>query len=386
MQNQKQPRIYRGSEAPIAMICPASVHPEPGEMVIDSVNDAALVGTATHECCRVMVDTHRIPDFKEVLKPFNLTQTQFNEVKMLTFAAWNFWEQHFEAFGGGVETEKALRFGQLSAHLDVSSLPFNDEDEPDLAYVLDWKTTRLDVNYTPQLLFYAWLMLLSFDKIHRVKTVIVYLRDRTADIREWNGDQIHEFGKQFHSTVIMWPERAEKVYRPGGHCGYCRRFTSCPAQKSMIWSTHQALIQSEDINLPVEPDKLIHLYERVGALSKRIDQFKSAVRAKVEHDGIIQGTDKRLVFVNQNRDTIAPKEAWPILTKHLTDDELADSITVSKGSVLDYVGKKAARGQKKAEKDAFMEELRNAGAVETKEIQTMRLLQGQEKEAQISES
>lgn len=382
---QSEPRIYRASSAPLALSCPASVHPEPGEIVIDSHNDASLVGTATHKCCQVMVDNHRIPDFDEVLKPFDLTRAQVDEVKILTFAAWAFWSQHFQAFGGGVETEKVLKWGQLSGHEDVSSLPFNDEDPPDLAHVLDWKSTRLDVNYVPQMLFYAWLNLLCFDKIKRVKTVIVYLRDRTADIREWNEDQIHEFGQRFHDEVMRWPDRDEKVYRPGGHCGFCRRFAACPAQTAMIQQTRSALVESGDVHLPAEPDKLIHLYERVGALSKRIDQFKEVVRSRVEQEGVVQGVDKRLVIVTENRDEIDARLGWSIITDCITGDQLADSIKVKKQQLLKFVGDNAPRGEKKKAKDALMDELRTAGAVETKEIKKLRLLQGQDKEIAITE-
>lgn len=379
-------RTFRGSEAPQAIACPASVHPEPGEVLIDSANVAGTVGTVTHLISEQIVLTGKVPaDWKSTARSYGLDEKEITDVGFLVYAAKAFWDEYKHAFVSP-QTELALskeipvgashEHVRLTCHIDVADIQIDE------AIVLDWKSTRLDVDYSAQLLFYAWVLCLVNPEIQRVTTMAVYLRDRTANIQQWTRQQIDAFTDRFIREVINWDGR---TYRPGAQCGYCRRFANCPAQQAMIVQTGNALAETE-FALPVEPDAVIYLYERVGALSKRIEQFKKAVRARVEQSGgILSGCDKRLAFISQNRDTIDARKAWPILSRVLSEDELADCMAVNKGDMLKAVAEQAPRGQKGKAKDAIMEELRNAGAVTTKDVKPLRLLQGAVKETEIGE-
>lgn len=376
-------RTYRGSSAPIAIACPASVNPDPDETLLDSLNEAATVGTVVHRICEAIVHTGEVPrNWHQIAAVYGITGAKLGEVGSLIYAAKAFWDEYGHAFANP-QTELALEqdipgrdeWVTLSCHIDIADIQIDE------AIVLDWKTTRLDIDYSAQLLFYAWIPCLLNPNIQKVTSMQVFLRDRTANIQVWTRQQIDDFAARYVNEVINWDGR---TYRPGAHCGYCRRWANCPAQSTMIVQTHKDLIETE-IHLPVEPDALINLYERVGALGKRIEQFRTAVKARVDHEGVIQGAAKRLAFVDQSRDEIDARKGWGILKRELTEDELADCLAVTKGTFLDYVKEHAPQGQKGKAKKAIMEELRNAGAVTSKEIRALRLLQGQAKEIGIHE-
>jgi len=57
-------RTYRGSEAPLAMLCAGSVNAPEDEILIGSVNPAGTVGTVVHRICERIVrgtfDHHEI--------------------------------------------------------------------------------------------------------------------------------------------------------------------------------------------------------------------------------------------------------------------------------------------------------------------------------------
>ncbi|MFA4845645.1 MAG: DUF2800 domain-containing protein [Patescibacteria group bacterium] len=377
---------YRGSAAPLNCACPASAHPEPGEVLIDSLNPAATVGSAVHAVARVMVDENMVPDIDAILQPFGLTPAQTSEAYPLSFAAWDFWKTSGAAFGGGVETEYELRAGALSAHLDVFSMPFNDEDEPDLAYVLDWKTTRLDLDYTAQLLFYAWLVVLRFPKIKRVKTVIVFLRDRTANIKEWSREQIMDFASEFEQRVMRWDGRS---YTPGGHCAYCRRFANCPAHAAMVRHTVDSLIELPGpgvVPSVFDFTPAIEMYQRATAVAKLVDTFKEHVRSAVEHAGgeLPGANGQNLKLVPSSRDKINAALAWPVLSPVLSREEMAECTEIRKGDMLKAIAAHAPRGQKAAAKDAIMADLKARGAVETTEFTVLRVVQSKPETKEIT--
>lgn len=364
---------YRASEAPLAMVCPASVNGPEDEIRIESSNPAGLIGTAVHAIIERLIDNLVLPEYwdKIAASIHDFSPNEYQEIKQLAFGAKKFLlEYNME---GTIDTEVELTYEQISGHLDVLVLPIEDGHP---VFIIDWKTTRLDIDYSAQMLFYAWLVRCKYPDVKRIRTAVVYLRDQTVDVKEYTADDIALFAKRYAKEVMNWDGR---TYRPGGHCAYCPRWLACPAQKKMIEETSTALTYRNP-NFLVKADEMIDFYERVGAVERRIAQFREHVKARIQAEGPIQGKDKSLELVTQSRDTIDARKAWPLMESHLLDEEIAQCVSIKKGELLRQIGDSScAPGTNKGhKKKLFMQALDEAGAVTTKEYETLRLKQSKE--------
>lgn len=121
-------KTYRGSEAPLAMACPASVNAPEDEIRIESSNPAATVGTAVHRICEIMVNNGKLPDdWQTITQMYGLDEAQTAEVGSLIYAGQKFWDEYGQAFEHPeteieIETEgHGIEIGRfkLSGHIDV---------------------------------------------------------------------------------------------------------------------------------------------------------------------------------------------------------------------------------------------------------------------------
>lgn len=381
-------RSYRGSSAPTALLCPGSVNIPSDEVQIETANPAATIGTVVHKICEHIVKFGCVPaDWQDVCKQYGLDSSETKEVGSLIYAALSYWQENGDAFpNANPETplaqEITLNSGEqirLTTRLDVTAFT-DDETE---AFDLDWKTTRLDVDYTFQLLFGAWLISLTCPSVQKITTVIVFLRDRSVDIRVWTLDQINAFAERFIDRVVKWDR---VTYTSGGHCGYCKRLANCPAHKALMRIVQGELVTTGDTGVDVfAPEQIVALHQRLKVFSAMVKMVEEHIRAEVAQteDGLPDGNGKALKLVPENRDTIDPLKGWPVLSRELNQAELAGALRVSKTAAMDAIGKKAARGDKKAAKEAVMDELHKAGAVETKEIYKLRLVKDNVKEIAV---
>jgi hypothetical protein len=372
---------YRGSSADLAMDCPGSVNAPSSEIAINHSSEAAIQGTVSHRINQLIVETGDIPqNWQEICASYGLTDAQIKDLRFLNYSAKNFWYEFGAAFPNpmteavvNAEIQVGDETIRLTSHQDVLSVTENDGVV--IASNLDWKTTRLDVSYTGQMLFYAWCVCLKFPGVSEVTTAVVYLRDRTHTIMKWSREQIEDFGQRFIDRVVKWDRR---TYSPGSHCGYCQRFANCPAHAQMAAHTMDALITLPDHELIVtDPNTIIELYQKASAVNGLVEKFKSHVRAAVfQAGGELVGTNgQKLALVTASRDTIDARKAWVVLSEELTEDELSACLTVKKSAAFDAVAAHAPRGQKKAEKDRVMNALIEAGAVSKSEFTQLRVMQ-----------
>ena len=374
-------RTFRGSAAPLNMACPGSAHPEPDEILLDNLNSAATVGTVAHKLAEPIVLTGRVPNnWQEICRSYGLDKAQTQDVQSLMWAAKAFWDAQGAAFPhpkveARFRREMSVPSGKdfwLTAHVDVLDIVDYTGME------LDWKSTRLDINYVDQMLSYAWQLCLDKPELTQVTTGIVFLRDRTANIQTWSVPQIEDWAERFITRVVEWDGRS---YTPGAHCGYCRRFATCPALREMNQGSIEqlGLIPLQNEYLPVSP-VTVDMYLRVKALSTIIDRFKEMVNATVEQaGGELAGTNgQRLVLIPRSKDNINAALAWPIISPVLTRDELADCTTIKKTGMLALIAAHAPRGQKGKSKTAIMDKLNTAGAVTKTEFTALQVMQPKE--------
>lgn len=352
----------RASSANLFYICPAAAHPAEGEVLVNPVDDAGTLGSSVHAACADIVVEGKA-DLGNIGQGFGLDAAQMTDLRILSAIARHFWEEHESQFNS-VLVETELQEGDISGHADLIGLC-----DGGLVRALDWKTTRLEtVNYRPQMMEYLWLASKTYPG-ECYQYIIVFLRDKTVEVsKEFSGEEVETWHNEYMARLNNWDGQ---TYCSGGHCGYCPRSACCPALAQKLALTVRSLGVYADEPMAgridcLSDDECVDAYERIRMAERMLAEAVDLIKLRAgRQDGQLQGLGKALVLKEQTRQTIKAREAWPIITKRLTEEELAPAVMVSKTALLDAVGAKAPRGAKKREKEMLMEELEAAGAVET---------------------
>jgi hypothetical protein len=367
------------------MLCPGSAADE-GELRVEYSSEAAQVGTAVHDALRQLslgqvslgqADWDWTPPIEACAVKHGLTDMQRRDLVYCCESARRFWGQYGSWFAeGAIEAPLQVVDGGVlyTGTPDLVSMHVPLGDQPALVRVLDWKTTRLDIDYRAQMMAYLWLAMQDrwFIKRH-YQYVLAFLRDRTFVVSlELSGAQVEAEHQAFVERVIKWDG---KTFSPGEHCQFCPNFLGCPAHLALAKRTVLAVRVLEEALPPTKPAEIVDLYQRVKVLMGLCEKFHEHVKAVVaqqpEHR-LITGGATDLVLTQEKRESIKAKEGWPVLTNHLTLDELALCVKVNKGDVLEAVTAKAPHGQKGKRRKQVVEELRAADAVTVTIVPTLR--------------
>lgn len=353
---EEKPRVRRASSANLYSLCPAAAHDENDEVLVNPVDDAGTLGTAVHEAAAEIV-MNQIPDYDAIQSKYNLDAGQRKELEIMAAVARRFWDEYAPQFGQRF-VEHAIVCGEDTGHCDVIG------DTEDVVRVLDWKTTRLsDVNYTPQMMTYLWLALSDFPRA-KLQYIICFLRDKTIEVsREFSAEEVCQWHAEYVDRLRSWDGR---TYNPGGHCGYCRRKAVCPSIRAELAQLCDDNEMAENRVADLPSEVKVSLWERIGMAQRFLERAREIIKLQAEAaGGTLNGEGKSLVLKEQQKQSIRAREAWPVLTSRLTEDDLAPAVSIKKTELLDAVAAKAPRGEKKHAKEALMEELEAAGAVET---------------------
>ena len=390
--NAKAVTQYRASAEPMAFLCPASVNAPPGEIAIDAWNAAGEIGQAAHSVAPdVVIADGSMPDLELAARKHGLTGDDEKDFRFLCYAVSRFWRE-YRGFFPEPQTEVALshtykadqwgtdRDFTVSGHMDLRSVLCSTGEDgqaiPRIIRVADYKSTRLEhVNYHEQLMRYLVLSATEFPTAEEFQYMLVFLRDRTVEISPvLSMSDLADHHQAFVDQVVNWDGR---TYSTGAHCRYCRRLDNCPAHAALVKTTisELRLQDDEEVALPAKADQVLDLYERASVVAGLCERFRGHVRALVAQQPeqrLVTGGAKDLAIVTQDRQQIRPAAGWPILTKHLTLDELEPCITIGKTALMDAIGAKTPRGRKGKARAEVLAELVEAEAITIKPVAQLR--------------
>lgn len=246
----------------------------------------------------------------------------------------------------------------------------------DYVEVVDWKTGRRDSEYREQLLAYGALALLVFGRASAVRARVVWLREMETELYSINRGELDE-----------WYDRLSKqakdpTFRAGQHCGFCPRRFKCEARGDMT-STSVAMlsvVKPKDSIGGVDgrvaladrpPEEQLDLYHRAQDVRDLAERVIGEMRSIVEDKGPISAGGMTLQITVENRRTLTPGIAWPVLQRHLSEDALASAVTVHITKVEDGAAANKARGEGASAKRALMAELEAAGAIKTHQVRKL---------------
>lgn len=326
---------------------------------VESDDEAARVGTAVHAVLAGWIRG----DTLSVREAASRQRVDADEVGSLAGLAWKHWSgslsRHFPA--PFVEQELYANFPgiRLEGHADVLSLP-----EPATLHVLDWKTSRLDEDYTDQLRGYCLLGLLQHPDAETARACLVRVRQQAADWFEWTRAELWAWWEELAPRLVNG-----ETYRPGRHCGYCPRFLECPAGGQLLSRAAYDLITLDAVpdDLPIPLGQwLVEGLGLVRMLEVRCAWFRELVKAQVRQAGgrLACSDGGEIALEPHERSAIDYPTGYRVLCEAVGGhDPLQKLLRLNNGEVEDAVRALAAPKQKGAAVKQLYDRLEQAGAI-----------------------
>lgn len=358
-EQQQAQGIIRISSLPAVFSCSSSLlaveHP------YDPSSEMASIGTAAHEALATVV-AGDVPDVDAVAKKHRVDADELAPLVAIGQGAWH----ELELDRQHARPEYRLNGRGIAGTTDVA---YHDAVR---GVVVDWKTNRVKRVYWPQLVGYASALAdeFVFPESGRIEVVTVWLRFGEFETTRVTQDDINRFYDDLEAIKLDVGQR----YTPGNACTYCPRQLVCEARHDYLRSAAQAISAAQHVQ--VDPVILSSLYHQSKALRKALDQYDSALRMALrEGRALPDGEGNLLELGYLERDKIDPVKAWPIVEEYdVSDDDIAQCITMSKTKLHRVVGKDLNRGHKGKVRSNFWREMRERGAVKQTISETIKVV------------
>lgn len=367
--------LARASSLPLMMRCSQSNR---GETPISDYYPETGLGTAAHVYAGQYVLNAAI-DLDGLAKVYGCDP---QELGFLAHQVRTAWAEVLGAYKGLqyrvlAEPEWSMSIddppGEVTGTPDVVVV-VSDGGE-DYIEVIDWKSGRRDSEYREQLLAYGVLGLLFFGRASAVRARVVWLREMEVELYSLNRSELDE-----------WYDRLSKqakdtTFRVGQHCSLCPRRFKCEARAQVIEASVSMLSLVRPADAVVvdgramladrPPGEQLDLYHRAQDVKDLAERVIGEMRSVVEEKGPVSAGGLTLQIQVENRRTLTPGVAWPVLQKHLSDDALASAVTLHISKVEDGVAANKHRGEGASAKRALIADLEAAGAIKTHQVRKL---------------
>lgn len=273
-----------------------------------------------------------------------------------------------ETFISGPETGTMARV-KLTGTSDVIV------DRGKVVEVLDWKSGRRDADHREQLLGYCALALRE-RPAERAMARAVWLRELEAETYSMDRLSLAEWENR------LLNQADDLTYRPGPHCSWCPRRFSCQARRDMAQASVALLANVAPMGQEVDlggrrtlaqfpAGDQLDLYHRAQQVKALAERLIEEMRTLVVEGGPVEANGQRLEIQVENKRSIVPLRAWPILQQHLSDDALASAVTVHITKVEDGVAENKPRGEGAKARRAVAKALEDAGAINIHQVRKL---------------
>lgn len=365
----------RSSGLPLIDICPAAAAAS-SDIIIETSGWAAKIGSATHRMIKDVIKGNLsfIPKTYPYASIWGCEEAE-DEIKFLGISMLQAWRNGISDWYTNPEIEQELEY---SVNVDNKTLTLTGH--PDLheikgeeAIVTDWKSGRRtkEIEHRSQMRGYAFLVAAQNKNVKKVRTTLVFLREREQYTYIFTRNQLRKWMKGLINKVLNWNG---KTYNAGKHCAFCPLRLTCKAWNAELrtavanFANAPSLLDEEGQLLPA--DIIYRAHEQKNLLKRAIKAFEDAEKMqllskiKKEGDIAIPGTDKKFSYkIRQGRSSIEPVRALPILREYLDGEDIDKVVTIGKQLLSKAIRDTASEGQKGKLTKEIMEELEKEGAL-----------------------
>lgn len=358
----------RASAMPLAFRCAASVRRS--AIPIDETHEAGDVGTAVHAALRRLAERGSV-DWDGLPELAAQYGANLDDVRALCAMATKLWPRVSASFGRSlteVELEYTFAGFTLTGHMDLVSV------SGDVARGGDWKSGRVDSDYSEQMKAYGTLILLNYPQLREVTVTIIWLRDGEIENYTLTRADAIAWAQRFEREVVQW----DGVYKAGNHCKFCPRSHECEAANALVRRdvaaiADKSIVARAESELAVmAPDEIVSIYEKASLVEAYAKRVREAVKLHVLNHGDVVADGARLTIQREKRRQLNPLQAWPVLESvGFEDEDFASVMDLRVSRVEKRVREKAGKGNGAHAVRVLDAALRDAGAVEINEIEKL---------------
>lgn len=352
----------RASATPLAFLCPGSV--EAPTVRVEEVGEAANLGSAGHEAFRPLAENGAV-DWASLPEIATRWDVDGDELRMLCAMATRLWVAVGETFRGALTevplSAEVLPGVVLTGHVDLVA------SAGTVARIADWKTGRKDSDYSHQMRAYGTLMLLDDPSLTEVTVTVLWVRDGEIENYTLTREAMAVWLGELRERVVEW----NGTYRTGPHCEHCKRWHECGPATALV-RRDVAMLLDVDAAAAIAampPAQLIELHRKASLVGRLADRVRDAIKAHVVASGDVESEDARLTIAVEERRTLDPAAAWPVLeAEGFGDEDFGAVVELRVSKVEKRVAEKAGRGKGAGAVRALSARLADAGAVKTREV------------------
>lgn len=359
----------RASNIDLILACSAAA--KKPEVKIDRRNAAAEMGTAVHAALAewITVGAKGEPNPQPAANEFGVDAREV--ARLCSYAP--------EALGcikeamDDMRTEVSFQTPALTGTCDVLSIIPAANGVFGIS-ILDWKTGRDASHSKPgQLLAYAALATNAhgMPATGYIYTAEIWLQERLIIERRYDKASIDGLWRRLGRQL-----EHQDVHSPGTHCRFCPRAHECSARETYYRSAISSLVVAAETKPTRE--SLAELWEQSRLLKQALAVYESCLDDALADGPLPLPDGREIVLVEQSRDQIDARKAWPVMTAAgLTQDDIASVLSVKKSALLDVVGNRAKRGEKASQRKNIMIQLDQAGAITRRTFNKKQVKDGQ---------
>jgi hypothetical protein len=308
-------------------------------------SEYATDGRAKHEALSYIPrgEFESIP-YEEIGAKHGVDSDDLERAAKIGLEAWGEVSEWFPDAEAEFPVESELLIGRV----DVASMPHG----------LDWKTGFTMTEHPYQLLGYSSCMRAMSESTVKRLGIEIWLRHRRLRIERISDDALDSFETRLRRQI----DRTGKDYAPGEHCLFCPRTNECQARIDYVHAATGALAPFDN-DSALTRDRLAQLYPQAKVLEKALKHFNRLLREELMHGALTLEDGKRIGLIERTEKKLEIRQAWPVLSDLLSQDELAECVSVSKTKVMDKIKQHAPPRKGAAHQRAAMARFYEAKAV-----------------------
>ncbi len=355
----------RCSGLPLNFKCPGSARPP--ALKIRTMSDPAALGIAAHTALQGVV-TNGGPSPEELTELAIKEGVDTEDLRILLACGAKLWREVRESFPGAeTEVEIVADFGDfvLSGHPDLHSY------RAGVVRAGDWKTGRVDSDYSAQLKGYAVLLRRELEKagieVTEATGTVLWVRDCEAENYTLDSAAFDQFVASIREQIVNW----DGTHHPGTHCTFCPRWHECEARvahdRGAVETFSSKQIRAIDIDelTHLSDGQKLELYHQAKLVAELAETVKGVVKRYIQTHGPIVADGQRLAVVPEERSKVVAEKAWDVLEESgFTHAEFVQCVNIGVTAMKSVTAKKAGRGHGAGAIRELMAKLETAGAVE----------------------
>lgn len=357
----------RASFAGTAYTCPQSVQREPSEPRV-VIGELPALGQALHYMNAISIGQGQHVEVADAAAMFRAEPEELEALVKITWQCWEEIRQWFIEPQAEVYLEKVLGRVGLSGHIDLLSLsPAHRQIR-----FLDWKSSWIEGDHEQQMLAYATLLLETYTDYDEAWGAVIRPRHKNnAEARVYTRAETDAW---LAGLTERLTGQDSKEYRPGVHCQRCPRMVRCQARTDLLRQAQQVMAFDGVGDASNGPRAML---ERIGMIRAYCDVAYDALKSEIAGRG---GQWEDVVLKEHARETIryTPSSQRILMNEGFVADDWEKIAKLSKTEITKLAMEKAPRGQKGARAEAVLEQLREAGAIQTSFFKTPEILRTKE--------